>query len=537
MTRQFSRRTTLKMVAASAAGLLLPSFGGIGKANAAVTALKQAIAEAASKDEAIAKFYRGRNFKPIFTGSSDGRRRSALLKAFATAGDHGLPAKRYDDAQLKQLFKSAKTARERGAAEVEAAKRFLTFANDIKSGVLDPRKVGAGMHMDVVRFDRTSLLEAFAKSSPQGFLKKLAPRTNDYVRLQKQKLKLERLLGRGGWGDKVQSKSLKPGTSGGAVVQLRNRLIRMGYMRKTATQTYDAKLQSAVQKFQIAHGLPADGVAGAATIGEVNKSVQDRLKSVLVAMERQRWNNRPLEKNHVWVNIPDFHVNLVKNGKTTFRSRVVVGKNTSDRQTPEFSDSMEFMIINPSWYVPRSIITKEYLPLLKRNPNAVSQLKITDSRGRLVNRASADFTQYNERNFPFSMRQPPSKGNALGLVKFMFPNKHNIYLHDTPAKALFGKDLRAYSHGCVRVHQPFDFAYALLKAQERDPEGFFQSALKTGAERKVELKKPLPVHLVYYTAFVDAKGNPNYRRDVYGRDGRIFNALAKAGVSLRSVQS
>lgn len=537
MTRQLDRRTTLRMIAAGAAGLLLPTFGGANKANAAVTALKQAIAEAASKDDAIAAFYRSRNFKPIFTGSSDGRRRSALLKAFATAGDHGLPEERYNGTELKALFKSAKTAKDRGRVEVEAAKRFLAFADDIKSGVLNPKQLNEELFMDVSRFDRTSLLEGFSKSSPQGFMKKLAPRTNEYVRLQKQKLKLERLVGRGGWGDKVQSKSLKPGSSGGAVVQLRNRLIRMGYMRKTATQTYDAKLQSAVQKFQIAHGLPADGVAGAATIGEVNKGVQDRLKSILVAMERQRWNNRPLEKNHVWVNIPDFHVNLVKNGKTTFRSRVVVGKDISDRRTPEFSDTMEFMIINPSWYVPRSIITKEYLPLLKRNPNAVSQLKITDSRGRLVNRASANFAQYNERNFPFSMRQPPSKGNALGLVKFMFPNRHNIYLHDTPAKALFGKDLRAYSHGCVRVHQPFDFAYALLKAQERDPEGFFQTALKTGSERKVNLDKPLPVHLVYYTAFVDAKGNPNYRRDVYGRDGRIFNALAKAGVSLRSVQS
>ena len=536
MNSRFTRRTSLRMMAAGAAGLLLPTFAG-GKASAAVTALKQAIAEAAAKDKEIAAFYRGRNFKPIFTGSSDGRRRSALLKAFATAGDHGLPANRYDGDELKGLFKAAKTAKDRGRVEVEAAKRFLEFANDSRSGVLNPRKIDSGIAVDVPRYDRTSMLEAFAKSSPQGFMKKLAPRTNEYVRLQKEKMKLEKLLGRGGWGDKVQPKSLKPGASGGAVVQLRNRLIRMGYMRKSATQTYDQKMQSAVQQFQTRHGLPADGVAGQATIREVNVNAQKRLQSVLVAMERLRWNNKPLEKNHVWVNIPDFHVNLVKNGKTIFRSRVVVGKNTSDRRTPEFSDSMEHMVINPSWYVPRSIITKEYLPLLKRNRNAVSQLRITDNRGRVVNRAAVDFTQYNEKNFPYSMRQPPSKGNALGLVKFIFPNQYNIYLHDTPAKALFGKDLRAYSHGCVRVHEPFEFAYALLKAQERDPEGFFQSALRTGSERKVDLAKPLPVHLVYYTAFVDAKGNANYRRDVYGRDARIFASLANAGVTLRSVQS
>jgi murein L,D-transpeptidase YcbB/YkuD len=536
MNSRFSRRSSLRLMAAGAAGLLIPSVFGT-QASAAVTALKQSIAEAAAKDDAIAAFYRSRNFKPIFTGSGDGRRRSALLKAFGSAGDHGLPASRYDGEELKSMFKAAKTAKDRGRLEVETAKRFLAYADDLRSGVLNPRKIDGGLVLDVARYDRTATLDAFSKSSPQGFIKKLAPRTNEYVRLQKVKLKLEKQLGRGGWGDKVQAKSLKPGASGGAVVQLRNRLIRMGYMRKTATQTYEKNMQAAVQQFQTRHGLPADGVAGPATIGEVNKPAQDRLKSVLVAMERLRWNNKPLEKNHIWVNIPDYHVNLVKNGKTTFRSRVVVGKNTSDRRTPEFSDTMEHMIINPSWYVPRSIITKEYLPLLKRNPNAVSQLRITDSRGRLVNRGAVNFSQYNERNFPFSMRQPPSKGNALGLVKFMFPNKHNIYLHDTPAKALFGKDVRAYSHGCVRVHKPFEFAYALLKSQERDPEGFFQSILRTGSERKVELNKPLPVHLVYYTAFVDAKGNANYRRDVYGRDARIFAALSKAGVSLRAVQS
>ena len=135
------------------------------------------------------------------------------------------------------------------------------------------------------------------------------------------------------------------------------------------------------------------------------------------------------------------------------------------------------------------------------------------------------------------MKQPPSRGNALGLVKFMFPNKYNIYLHDTPAKSLFGRETRAYSHGCIRLADPFDFAYALLKGQERDPEGFFQSNLATKRERQVDLKAPVPVHIVYYTAWVDPKGRPNYRRDVYNRDARVFSALSKAGVSLRAVKA
>ena len=536
MTNALNRRTTLQMMAAGAAGAVFPLFGA-GKANAAVTALKQSIAEAVSNDKDLAEFYRSRNFKPIFVTNADGRRRGALLKAFAKAGDHGLPAGRYDADGLKKLMKAARNPRDRGRVEVEAAKRFLTYADDLRSGVLDPRRVDSGMVMQVSRYSRVGTLDAFSKSNPQGFLKKLAPRSPEYVRLQKEKLRLEKLLGKGGWGDKVQAKSLKPGASGGAVVQLRNRLIRMGYMRKSATQTYDAQIQAAVQQFQIAHGLAADGVAGAGTIGEINKGVADRLQQVLVAMERRRWNNRQLEKKHVWVNIPDFHVDIMQNGKSTFRSRVVVGKNTSDRRTPEFSDTMEFMVINPSWYVPRSIVTKEYLPMMKRNPNAQGQLQIIGSNGRPIPRSAINFGAYNEKTFPYAMKQPPSRGNALGLVKFMFPNKYNIYLHDTPSKSLFGREVRAYSHGCVRVHKPFEFAYALLKPQQSDPKGYFQGVLATKAERRVDLKQPLPVHIAYYTAWVDAKGRPNYRRDVYNRDGRIFAALAKAGVSLRSVQS
>ncbi len=536
MTQSVNRRGALKVFATGIAGAMLPVLG-TEKANAAVTALKQSIATAAARDEALSTFYRERNYKPIFVGNSDKHRRSALLNAFEASGHHGLPASRYNAEELTALFRSAKTSEDLGRIEVETAKRFLTYADNLRSGVLVPSQVDSGIFTQVQRFDRVSLMNGIAKSNPQSFLKKLAPTTKDYVALQKEKLRLEKLLGMGGWGDTVQAKSLKPGQSGGAVVQLRNRLIRMGHMRNTNASSYDTKLQAGVQQFQIAHGLSADGVAGEGTIAEVNKQVQDRLAQVVVAMERQRWNNKPLERKHIWVNIPDFHVHIMNNGKSTFVSRVVVGLNSEDRRTPEFSDTMEHMVINPSWYVPRSIITKEYLPLLKKNPNAVRQLQITDSRGRVVNRGAVDFSQYDERTFPFSMKEPPNQGNALGLVKFMFPNRHNIYLHDTPAKNLFAREKRDFSHGCVRVHKPFDFAYALLKAQERDPEGFFKSKLVTGREAQVDLREPLPVHLVYYTAWVDPKGKAQYRRDVYGRDKKIFAALQKAGVSLRALQS
>jgi murein L,D-transpeptidase YcbB/YkuD len=197
---------------------------------------------------------------------------------------------------------------------------------------------------------------------------------------------------------------------------------------------------------------------------------------------------------------------------------------------------MEFMVINPSWYVPRSIIVKEYLPMLQRNRNAAGNLEITDSSGRRINRAAVDFSAYNERNFPFSMREPPSQGNALGLVKFLFPNPYNIYLHDTPAKSLFGREVRAYSHGCIRLNDPMDFAYALLARQTSDPQGYFQQRLATGAESRVDLAEPVPVHIVYRTAFTNVTGSLQFRRDVYGRDARIWAALAREGVVVRAVQ-
>ncbi|APX13752.1 murein L,D-transpeptidase [Tateyamaria omphalii] len=505
---------------------------------AQVTAFKQAVAEAAARDADIAAFYKASGYESLWTGRSgrERQRRVALFKALDQAGNHGLPAARYDAAGLQAKMKAAQTQRDRGLVEVEMSRTFLQFSRDLQTGVLVPSRVDRAIVRQVPYRDRTSYLVNFSKSSPSGFFKALAPKTMEYTALMKEKLRMERLLAKGGWGQQVPVSTLKPGQSGDAVAIMRNRLIAMGFLKRTNTQTYDTDVQAAVQQFQLAHGLTADGVAGQATIAEMNMSVQERLQSIIVAMERERWVNQERGRRHILVNIPDFTAKVVDNGKVTFETRSVVGANKDDRPTPEFSDVMEFMVINPSWYVPRSIVTKEYLPALKRNRNAVRHIEITDSRGRKVNRSAVNFNQYTARTFPFAMRQPPSKGNALGLVKFMFPNVHNIYLHDTPAKNLFGREVRAYSHGCVRLADPFDFAYALLAKQEANPQQYFQSVLATGRETRVDLKAPVPVHIIYRTAFTTPKGHTQYRRDIYGRDAKVWKALSNAGVALRAVQ-
>ncbi len=504
---------------------------------AQVTAFKQAVAEAAASDKDIAAFYQANKYKAIWTGkgNKDRQRRDALLNAVTNAADHGMPVSRYNPEQLTALLKQARSPRDRGAVEVEMSRIFLQYARDLQTGVLTPSKVDRDIVRQVPHRDRVSYLTNFTKSSPKRFFQALAPTAPEYARLMKAKLLMERQLAKGGWGQTVPAKSLKPGQSGNAVVILRNRLQTMGYLKRSSSQTYDAAMQSAMQQFQISRGLNPDGVAGPGTMAEINRPIESHLKAVMVAMERERWMNRPRGKRHVWVNLTDFSAAIMDNGKETFKTRSVIGKDQSDRRSPEFSDVMEFMVINPTWNVPRSIATKEYLPLLKRNPNAVGHLRIVDSRGRTVSRSAANFGAYSAKTFPYAIKQPPSSRNALGLVKFMFPNRHNIYLHDTPAKNLFSREVRAYSHGCIRLHQPFDFAYALLAKQTNDPEGFFKAKLNTGVETRVNLNEPVPVHIVYRTAFVSASGTVNFRRDVYGRDARVYSALEKAGVRMRAV--
>jgi murein L,D-transpeptidase YcbB/YkuD len=534
MTHRMFRLTTILAFSLMVMGL----FVSPKPAMAQVTAFKQAVAEAAARDKDIAAFYQANGYKSIWTGRAgrDRTRRQALIKALSRASAHGLPAARYDVGGLQAKMKATRGPRERGAMEVEMSRVFLQYARDLQTGVLIPNRVDSAIVRQVPYRDRTSYLVNFSKSSPAGFFKALAPKTMEYNALMKEKLRLERLLAKGGWGATIPSKSLKPGQSGASVVAMRNRLMAMGFMRRSSSQSYDDNMKSAVQQFQLAHGMSPDGVAGAGTIVEMNKGVQSRMQSIIVGMERERWLNQERGKRHILVNIPDFTAKIIDNNKVTFETRSVVGANKSDRPTPEFSDVMEYMVINPSWYVPRSIITKEYLPALKRNSNAVRHIEITDSKGRKVNRSNVNFSKYTEKTFPFSMRQPPSKGNALGLVKFIFPNPYNIYLHDTPSKNLFGREVRAFSHGCVRLADPFDFAYALLAKEVGNPKEFFQGKLATGKEQRVNLKTPVPVHIIYRTAYTNAKGHTQYRRDIYGRDGRVWNALAKAGVALRAVQ-
>jgi murein L,D-transpeptidase YcbB/YkuD len=495
----------------------------------------QTVAVEASQDADIASFYQDVRYATLWTGdlANDVARRTALLSALARAADHGLPVARYDGARLALMLRDARTEGDRARAEVALTRAYLDFARDISSGATEPAKIDPGIVREISRPDPALLLSRIRSGDPETVLRDLIPSQPRYAQLMRGKLALEAQMAAGGWGATVPGGALAANDSGDRVVALRDRLMAMGYLTRSATATYDAGIRSAVQRFQLDHGLTGTGIADAGTLDALNTGPEARLRAIIVAMERVRWmGDSPLGDRHIWVNLTDFTTKVIDHGKVTFETRSVIGKDVMDQHTPEFSDRMSHMVINPSWGVPRSIIVKEYLPLLQRNPNAVSHLQVVDNRSRVVSRGSVNFAGYSSRSFPYGLRQPPSDNNALGLVKFMFPNKYNIYLHDTPAKSLFAHEVRAYSHGCIRLADPFDFAYALLSAQSDDPRGDFARHLNTGRETRVDLDSPLPVHLVYFTAWPGARGQMTYRGDIYGRDAKLFEALEEAGVVL-----
>jgi murein L,D-transpeptidase YcbB/YkuD len=473
----------------------------------------------------------------MWVGRENRTRSSALIEALEKSGDHGLPTATYRAAELEDALKRSRSAEQEAVAEVIASKAFLRYAQDVSSGVLNASRLDANIAVRQRRLSKAALLDAMSKSTGRGFMEALAPSNPGYQRLLDERKILERQISRGDYGRQLPNATLKPGMTNGNVQILRERLSGMGYGNLGSNPDFDERLFRAVQQFQLDHGLNTDGVVGRTTIEFLNFTPQDRMVKVMVNLERQRWLNFKRGARHIMVNIPDFSVSMYDNGKASFTSRVVVGVTRKD-QTPEFYDEMTHMVINPTWHVPASIAGKEYLPILREDPGFLRRqnMKMFNEDGAQVNPASLDFTAYSEKNFPYNIKQQPDPANALGRVKFMFPNRFNIYLHDTPAKSLFSKDLRTFSHGCIRVQKPFEFAYKLLQRQTSDPQGFFKRYLDTGKETYVNLKQSIPVYVTYSTAFVDEDGDVNYRADVYGRDRTVFNALTKAGVAMQATR-
>ncbi len=515
-------------IGGSLAGPVMPKFAGAAQAQQ-FPAFRLALAEGVGANAALSAFYREAGYEPVWTGPDQAARRTALVSALSRAAEHGLPEARYDLPGLIAAFRAVESERDRGFVEAQASLTFLQYANDITSGVIDPGAVIEQIVRTLPRPDPGQLMRGLVASEPVSFIRNLAPSAPEYARLMRAKHEIEAQMQRGGWGPTVQAGALRPGDTGPAVIALRNRLIAMGYMPRVATARYDGVMQRAVQRFQAAHGIEADGIAGNATIAAINTPPEARLRSIIVALERERWLNIPRGDRHIWVNLTDFTSRIVDFDQVTFETVSVVGAQQGDMQTPEFSHFMSYLEINPDWTLPRSIVARSYWGSLSAGGS--QYLQIIDARGNVVPREAIDFSRYNPRNFPFEVRQPPGPSNPLGRVKFMFPNPWAIYLHDSPARSLFRTTVRTHSSGCIRLNDPDEFAYELLSRQSADPVTLYQTILRSGRQTRVDLEEHVPVHIVYRTAFTSVTGEMNYRNDVYGRDARIFQALQRAGVA------
>ena len=518
------------MCATAATLVLLPATGS---SSTPFPHLELLVANETADDRELTEFYGDRGFRPIWTGDGlqDRRRLVALFGALDSARSHGLPFGPVQSGELHALLAGATDRAGRAYAEVRTTRLYLELARALSAGAINPMSVDTAISRTRPVPSTQTLLEGLLTGDPASFIAGLSPRNANYAGLRKTLRRLEAIAAEGGWGQRVEATEIVPGSSGDAVVHLRNRLIRMGYLRNSASAEYNDALMFAVKRFQAEHGLDPDGEADRLTVRAINVEPEERIRQVLAALERARWMNFPLGEQHVLVNLPDFRASIVRQGKPVFDTRVVVGKSNPKLQTPEFSDEMTHMIVNPTWWVPRSISTGEVLPKLRKDPAAEPQLVIFDPEdGSPIDRGSVDFSKFTARNFPFEMRQPPGPGNALGRVKFMFPNEFSVYMHDTPWRALFQRETRSYSHGCIRVHRAFDLAHFLLGMQSEEPGTILDGLLTKGNETRINLMEPLPLHISYQTAWVSPDGRTNFRADIYGRDRLIYERLAEAGL-------
>ena len=495
-----------------------------------------ALIKVAEQDSDVLDFYKARAFEPLWLGNTPEahRRLTALYTALVASPTHGIPQKSVNLDQLSTLSIDYTNPDGWADAEIEISKIYLNYAQTVSFGVLEPKEVSELISVKKIKpYPTKYLLNGIASENPEKFLAELPPQTLNYRNLRKALINVHETIVEGGWGQVVSASVILPGETGSQVVVLRNRLIRMGYLPRTTSPIYDLSMERAVRLFQRDHGMHMDGIAGEKTIAALNVSPEERIQQVLAALERSRWFNRSLGQRHILVNIPEYRARVYDNGRSVFETNIVVGQAKEELQTPEFSDVMEYIIVNPVWNLPQSIVHEEIIPEIIEDATAQSEIQFLDNENITVDREMIDFSAFPDgTGFPFHAKQMPGPTNPLGMVKFMFPNQHNVYLHDSPFRELFDLELRAYSHGCVRVKRAHELARSILHRQGDDFDYLIDSANGTLDEVEVKLQNRVPVHITYRTAWVQDDNKLNFRPDIYGRDKLVFDALVESGLNI-----
>ncbi len=507
----------------------IPSKGGVDFT--LPTPLELAFLTEIEGNSSTARFYVERNFEPIWVGENaeNQNRLRALVNTIGNLESHGLTKDIFEYQFDWEGFYDANSFQQVAENEIQITRIFLRYAKVINSGYLKPSEVSDLIDIKTLApLPPYYLLKGITENDPETYLLQLAPQNEEYAVLRKTLHKLRNEISGEGWGESILASELLPGQIGSEVIKLRNRLIRMGYLPRNSSAEYSLALKKAVQLFQLDHGLTPTGVANFNTIEAINVSPETKLEAVIVALERNRWMNRSLGPWHVLVNIPEFKARFVDQDQIKFETNVVVGKNEENLQTPEFSDEMEYLVVNPIWHVPASIILAEIIPSLRQSLESEAAIIFTDKQGNRIDRSNINLSQsFTKKSLNFTARQLPGPSNPLGGVKFMFPNTHNIYLHDSPIRNLFSREYRAYSHGCIRLKKAHDFARFLLSLEGLDYDEIVAISKDRRGEQHVWLSSNIPVHITYRTVWVTPDGRVNYRKDIYGRDKLVYQTLTR----------
>jgi murein L,D-transpeptidase YcbB/YkuD len=482
----------------------------------------------------VVEFYTRRDFTPAWVRD---QQLDALSELADTAIRFGLRAVDYPIARVDGLRVAARhggSPAERADLDILATETLIRIGYHLRFGKVNPqrldpswnfqRRIKPGVDpVDTLSaiIESESMVEQVTALSGPGVI---------YQRLVEELARYRAIEAAGGWPDVPAGETLKPDAVDPRVVAIRARLTVTGDLDGGSVaepERYDAPLEAAVKRFQARHGLEPDGVIGKQSYEALNLPVSVKIDKLRASLERARWvsHGAQEDRHFVLVNIAGFQLHLIRDMEPVWNARIQVGR--PYRQTPVFRGEMEYLVFNPTWTVPPTILAKDVLPRLKKDPGYLSaqNMEVLDRDGRPVNAASIDWASASPRGFPYMLRQRPGPENALGRVKFIFPNSHLVFLHDTPSQSLFDRADRTFSSGCIRVENALDLAEILLADTGEWNRKAVDDVLESGKIRTVHLKQRLPVYLLYWTADVDDSGTAHFYRDVYDRDRKLLDAL------------
>jgi murein L,D-transpeptidase YcbB/YkuD len=480
----------------------------------------------------LPRLYEARAFAPTWRTQAQ---IDSLLETIDEGYKEGLDPRDYHVDEVRAARAAfanvdALPAAERAALDVMLTDSVIRIGYHLRFGKVDPVTLNPNWNskQDLMGRDpAVTIQKAIDAPSMRDFADAAIPRVFLYRRIKDALAQYRELAAAGGWPALPTGPTLKSGMTDARVPKLAERLAITGDMDRTsaaaATTAYTGAVIDGVRHFQDRHGLAVDGALGPGTLAALNVPVEIRIEQIRANLERARWVFYDPDSEFLVVNIAGFKIYLVRRGEVVWRSRVQVGK--TYRKTPIFTSTMSYVVLNPTWTVPPTILRQDYLPQLRRNSEYLAQrnIDVLDRTGKPVEQAGIDWSS--ARSLQYQLVQRPGPTNALGRVKFMFPNEYFVYLHDTPSRDLFDKESRAFSSGCIRVENPLDLADIVLG--DKWPRARIDAAIADGRTQTVILDKPIAVKLLYWTTEVDGTGRVSFFPDVYSRDDALITALSQ----------